>query len=142
MDMAQKSSKPYESKPDDAVRTASVEVFYDGGCPMCRAEMGYYRNRGANALFTDLTQGQGAPEGVSCDAALKRFHVRDQDGRLRSGAAAFAALWRVTPGWRWLGLIGGTPPFVWIGEGLYRLFLPIRPHLQALVRRLGTESST
>lgn len=139
--MALKSSKPRESKPDDAVRTASVEVYYDGGCPLCRAEMSYYRQRGADAQFTDLTQGLGSPEGVSCDAALKRFHVRDHDGRVRSGAAAFAALWRATPGWRWLGRIGGTPPFVWIGEGLYRLFLPIRPSIQALVRRLRAEGS-
>ena len=114
-------------------------MFYDGGCPLCRAEMGYYRHKGAIAQFTDLTQGRASPEGVSCEAALKRFHVRDEEGRLRSGAAAFAALWRVTPGWRWFGMLGGIPPFVWIGEGLYRLFLPIRPHVQALVRRRRAE---
>lgn len=103
---------------------------------MCRAEISYYRNQGANAQFTDLTEGNASPEGMSSEAALKRFHVRDSNGRLRSGAAAFAALWRVTPGWRWLGVMGGVPPFVWIGEGLYRAFLPIRPSLQRLVRRL------
>jgi len=139
--MALESSKPDESNPDDAVRTASVEVYYDGACPMCRAEMGYYRQRGSNAQFTDLTRDSIPPEGVSCEAALKRFHVRDETGRLRSGAAAFAALWRVTPGWRWLGLIGGLPPFVWIGEGLYRLFLPVRPYLQSLVRKLKAEDA-
>jgi len=132
--MEPKSSKADESAPDDAVRTASVEVYYDGGCPLCRAEMEYYRKRGSDAQFTDLTQDAASPEGVSCEAALKRFHVRDETGRLRSGAAAFAALWRATPGWRWLGVIGGLPPFVWIGEVLYRLFLPIRPYLQRLVR--------
>ncbi|WP_440959122.1 thiol-disulfide oxidoreductase DCC family protein [Oceanicaulis sp. LC35] len=140
--MALESSKPDESNPDDAVTTASVEVFYDGGCPLCRSEMSYYRARGSNAQFTDLTRGEVSPEGVSCDAALKRFHVRDETGRLRSGAAAFAALWRVTPGWRWLGRIGGVPPFVWIGEGLYRLFLPIRPALQMLVIRLSKERAS
>ena len=140
--MVLESSKPDESKPDDAVWTASVEVYYDGGCPLCRAEMAYYRQRGAIAQFTDLTQDGASPEGVSCDAALKRFHVRDETGRLRTGAAAFAALWRATPGWTWLGVIGGAPPFVWIGEGLYRLFLPIRPHLQRLVRRVQTERTS
>jgi predicted DCC family thiol-disulfide oxidoreductase YuxK len=133
--MDQKSSKPSESKSDDAVTPAAVEVFYDGGCPLCRAEIGYYQRSGADALFTDVTQDGASPPGVSCAQALKRFHVRDSQGRLRSGAAAFAALWRVTPGWRWLGIIGGLPPFVWIGEGAYRLFLPIRPALQKLARR-------
>jgi predicted DCC family thiol-disulfide oxidoreductase YuxK len=140
--MAQESSKPDESKPDDAVRTASVEVFYDGGCPLCRAEMSYYQDQGADAQFTDITRSGASPEGVSCEAALKRFHVRDQAGRLRSGAAAFAALWRATPGWRWLGVLGGCPPFVWIGEGMYRLFLPVRPHVQKLVRRFGSGLSS
>jgi predicted DCC family thiol-disulfide oxidoreductase YuxK len=138
--MDQKSSKLSESKADDAVAAAPVEVFYDGGCPLCRAEIGYYRNSGANAQFTDVTQDGASPPGVSCEQALKRFHVRDEKGRLRSGAAAFAALWRVTPGWRWLGVIGGAPPFVWIGEGAYRLFLPVRPYLQKLVGRWSGES--
>jgi len=139
--MDQKSSKPSESQPDDAVAAAPVEVFYDGGCPLCRAEIGYYRKSGANAQFTDVTQDGATPPGVTCEQALKRFHVRDAQGRLRSGAAAFAALWRVTPGWRWLGHIGGAPPFVWVGEGAYRLFLPIRPYLQQRVRQLKQGSA-
>lgn len=66
---------------------------------------------------------------------MGRFHVRRADGRLVSGAAAFAELWKATPGWRWLGHIAALPPFVWIGEGLYRLFLLIRPSIQKAVRR-------
>ncbi|MGJ3230960.1 MAG: thiol-disulfide oxidoreductase DCC family protein [Oceanicaulis sp.] len=109
-------------------------MYFDGGCPLCRAEIGLYRRQGAEAEFVDISKGEGAPPEVGCDTALKRFHVRRADGRLLSGAAAFAELWKATPGWRWLGRIGGLPPFVWIGEGLYRLFLLVRPAIQNLAR--------
>ncbi len=101
-------------------------VYFDGGCPLCRAEIAHYRRRGADAAFIDLADGGPPPPGIDRDAALGRFHLRLEDGRMVHGAAAFAALWRRTPGWRWAGRIGGVAPFVWIGEGLYRLFLPLR----------------
>ena len=123
-------SNTQDSSPDGA-----LTVFYDASCPLCRAEIGFYQRRGAQARFIDVSSGEGAPAGVSCEAALARFHIAEPDGAVRSGAAAFAALWRVTPGWRWLGRIGGTRPFVWLGEGLYRVFLLIRPSLQKLARR-------
>ncbi len=111
-------------------------VHHDGSCPLCRAEIGLYQRLGAQADFVDVSDGTGAPEGVSCSDAMKRFHVTEVDGTVRSGAAAFAALWRATPGWRTLGRIAGTRPIVWILEGLYRVFLLIRPAFQALARRL------
>ncbi|MEQ8406548.1 MAG: DUF393 domain-containing protein [Oceanicaulis sp.] len=114
---------------------ARPQVYFDGACPLCRAEIGLYQRQGAEAEFIDISRGEGAPEEVGCDAALKRFHVRRSDARLLSGAAAFAELWKATPGWRWLGRIGAVPPFVWIGEGLYRAFLVIRPAIQNVARK-------
>ncbi|MCC5996381.1 MAG: DUF393 domain-containing protein [Oceanicaulis sp.] len=122
-------------KADDAPAPPACEVYFDGDCPLCRAEIGLYQRQGAQARFTDVSTGAGAPPEISQDAALKRFHVRRADGVLVSGAAAFAELWKATPGWRWLGHVAALPPFVWIGEGLYRAFLVIRPGLQRLARR-------
>lgn len=114
------------------------EVFYDGSCPLCRAEIGMYRDAGTQALFHNLAEpGTALPEGRSEREMLGRFHVRRADGRLVSGAAAFAELWKATPGWRWLGRIAAVPPFVWIGEGLYRAFLVVRPGVQKLARRMA-----
>ena len=67
-------------------------------------------------------------------AALARFHVRSPDGRVSSGAAAFAALWRVLPGWRWLGRIVGTRAVLPLAEAAYRAFLPLRPHIARVLR--------
>ncbi len=113
-------------------------MFFDGSCPLCRAEIGLYRKSGSDAQFTDISPEDTAPpQEISKAEAMGRFHVRRSDGRLVSGAAAFAELWKATPGWRWLGHIAALPPFVWIGEGLYRLFLLIRPSMQKAVRRAG-----
>ena len=43
--------------------------------------------------------------GLDKATALKRFHVRDADGTLVSGAEGFGRLWLSLPGWRGLGRI-------------------------------------
>lgn len=134
--MEYKSQKTDEAERPTAAETAVGEVFYDGACPLCRAEIELYRRSGADVQFTDVS-GEGAPPAeINREMALKRFHMRRGDGQLVSGAAAFAQLWKATPGWRWLGHLAALPPFVWIGEGLYRGFLVMRPLLQGVARGL------
>lgn len=129
------SAKTQKTTESTAETPAQCEVFFDGACPLCRAEIGLYQRSGAKARFTNVADAGAAPEEIGQAAALKRFHVRKADGTLVSGAAAFAELWKATPGWRWLGHVCALPPLVWIGEGLYRLFLIFRPSLQKAVRR-------
>ena len=133
--MERENQTSSESGKSNSGQVQSCDVFFDGECPLCRAEIGLYQRSGADARFTDIAHDGAAPEEIGREAALKRFHVRRADGRLVSGAAAFAELWKATPGWRWLGRLAARPPFVWIGEGLYRAFLLIRPGIQALARR-------
>jgi len=137
--MVQETQKTSESEIPDAAPAASCEVYFDGACPLCRAEIGIYQRAGAQVIFTDIAHDGQPPAEIGREAALKRFHVRTASGTLKSGAAAFAELWKATPGWRWLGVIAALPPFVWIGEGLYRAFLVIRPAIQGLVRRRSTD---
>jgi predicted DCC family thiol-disulfide oxidoreductase YuxK len=114
-----------------------LTVYFDGSCPLCRAEIDHYRRcRGADGIaFVDVSAGTAAPD-LSCAVALARFHVRDGEGRLHSGAAAFARLWRALPGWRWLGRVVGTPVLLPVAELAYRGFLPVRPHLSRLFARM------
>ena len=105
-------------------------VYYDGACPLCRAEIGLYQKaEGAEALdFVDVSQPDvKLPEGLSRDAALGRFHARGPDGRLVSGGAAFAALWSQLPRWRLLGRIARWPILRSLLELTYRVFLKLRP---------------
>ena len=67
-------------------------------------------------------------------ALLARFHARE-DGRLLSGAAAFAAMWRAIPVLRPLGLAARNSVILAALERLYRGFLVIRPRLQRLALR-------
>ena len=53
--------------------------------------------------------------------------MREADGRLVSGAAAFAAMWRAFPKTRLLGWLAGTRPALALLEPAYRLFLKVRP---------------
>ncbi|GEO98136.1 thiol-disulfide oxidoreductase DCC family protein [Methylobacterium haplocladii] len=124
----------------------TLTVYYDGACPLCRTEIRHYRNcAGAEHLrFVDLasveTDAQLGPS-LTCATAQARFHVRDTDGRLSSGAAAFTKLWSVLPAWRWLGRFVGLRVFGFrlilpVAETAFRLFLPLRPRLARLMLAL------
>jgi predicted DCC family thiol-disulfide oxidoreductase YuxK len=63
---------------------------------------------------------------------LARFHA-EEDGRMLSGAAAFAAMWRAIPVLRPLGLVARNGLVLALLERAYRAFLKIRPALQRLL---------
>jgi predicted DCC family thiol-disulfide oxidoreductase YuxK len=81
-------------------------LFYDGGCPLCRKEIAHYRrlDRAGRVDWVDLyaEPHQAQRYGVSWRSAMQRIHLLETDGRVVTGAPAFAALWRRLPGYRWL----------------------------------------
>ena len=107
-------------------------VFLDGSCPLCRAEIGYYRrNDKDRALcFVDISEsGAVPPEGIDQERAMKRFHVRASDGRVLSGAGAFVEVWTRLPRWRWAARAASLPGALIALELGYRAFLPVRPFI-------------
>lgn len=114
-----------------------LTIYFDGSCPLCRREIALYRRqRGADQLqWVDVSAGQPLGADLSCETAMRRFHVRDAHGRLFSGGAAFARLWRALPGWWVPGWLFSWPPLSWGLELAYRAFLPLRPLVQQWVRR-------
>lgn len=104
-------------------------VYFDGACPLCRREIAFYRRRrGADGIeWIDLSESLADPApDLTRDAALARFHLRDADGRLRSGAAAFVRLWQALPLFRPLGLVIALPGPIHVAEWFYRVFLVVR----------------
>lgn len=116
-----------------------VTVFYDGSCPLCTAEIGFYRRRrGAERLaWVDVSAcpATALAPGLSRDQAMRRFHVADARGRLVSGGRAFAILWTALPAFAWLGRLFRARPLAWLIDRAYDHFLVWRPRLQALARR-------
>ncbi|UUL81371.1 thiol-disulfide oxidoreductase DCC family protein [Sphingomonas qomolangmaensis] len=114
---------------------AVLRVFYDGQCPLCRREIAAMRRldrRGAIA-FVDVADPQASCP-IDRKAALARFHA-EEDGRMLSGAAAFAAMWRAIPLLRPLGLAARNRVVLGVLERLYLRFLRVRPRLQRALAR-------
>lgn len=120
-------TKPHASDPTCPDRRAAATVFYDGGCPVCTREIGWYRGlRGADRIrWVDIAK-EDPPDNYSRAELLGRFTVFRADGRPASGAEGFAALWRGLGPTRRLGRVTDRQPFIWIGERLYSLFLRLR----------------
>ncbi len=120
-------------------------VWFDGACPLCRREIAWVcrlDRRGAIA-FVDVSWA-AAQDDAACavdrSALLARFHALE-DGRVVSGADAFAAMWRAVPLLRPLGLAARNRLVLAGLEGLYGLFLRVRPRLQRAARGLESRSA-
>nr|WP_235524142.1 DCC1-like thiol-disulfide oxidoreductase family protein [Sphingomonas sp. Leaf33] len=88
--------------------------------------------RGAIA-FVDAAGPASCP--IDRAELLARFHAREGDGPLLSGAAAFAAMWRAIPLLRPIGLAARNRHVLGLLERLYRRFLRLRPRLQRWLAR-------
>jgi predicted DCC family thiol-disulfide oxidoreductase YuxK len=114
---------------------STLLVWYDGGCPLCRREIALMRRLDkAQAITFVNVAGDDAVCPLDRGELLSRFHA-SEDGRLLSGAAAFAAMWRAIPRLRPIGIAARNPLVLAALERLYVMFLRIRPRLQAAARR-------
>ncbi len=120
----------------DMIKDEKPTIYYDGSCPLCRREIGFYQNQtGADALeWIDVSQSDNLDvvHGLSCEVAMKRFHVRCADGTMVSGAAAFFTLWAHLPRFSWIARLGRIPGMSHLMECVYRVFLLVRPTVQRI----------
>lgn len=126
---------------------SDVLVWFDGACPLCVREIAWMRrlDRRNAIAFVDVSQEAAAPDGgaacpIDRSTLLARFHALE-DGKVVSGAAAFAAMWRAIPLLRPLGLAARNGLVLAGLERLYGLFLRVRPRLQRAARRLEARSA-
>lgn len=81
--------------------------------------------------FVDVTR-ENALCPLDKAEALARFHAQE-NGKIVSGAAAFAAMWRAIPILRPLGLAARNRFVLALLERAYLAFLHLRPFLQKLM---------
>ncbi len=135
-----------EASKKNIEEALQLTVLYDGECPLCRREISVYRSlqpleADTRVYFEDVSNAalpllSALPPGTTREQLLARFHVRDRDGQLVSGARAFLALWAVLPGWRWLARAGSLPGMASLMERAYNIFMRGRPMLQRWASRL------
>jgi predicted DCC family thiol-disulfide oxidoreductase YuxK len=116
--------------------TPTVTVWFDGACSLCTREIALMRKLDtSNAIsFIDATS-QTSLCPLNPAELLQRFHA-EENGKLLSGAAAFAAMWRAIPVLRPLGLAARNAMVLALLEKLYTFFLRHRPKFQRLTNWL------
>ncbi len=123
---------------DQKEKPKAVTVYYDGACPLCIREIGFYRKRkNAGSIdWVDVSRcpGNTVAPGLSKSDALARFHVVRTDGTLVSGGDAFREVWQTLPAFRVWSRLFRPRPFAWMLNKAYDIFLTARPALQAALR--------
>lgn len=104
----------------------TIEVYYDGACPLCRREINSYRRIAPSGAFAwrDIAADPAplAALGVTRAEALRRLHVRGADGALRTGVDGFVEIWRALPYWRRLAPVAAAPGVRHVAGWLYERF--------------------
>jgi len=117
-------------------------VYFNSACPVCRAGVANQRKKmaatgvGDDIEWCDIAANPKVLDGVgpAVDDVRRKLYVEDEAGRLHIGADAFTALWRETPGRRWLARLLSLPGISWLAEAAYNRFADI---LYAWNRRHG-----
>jgi predicted DCC family thiol-disulfide oxidoreductase YuxK len=121
----------------------ALTVYYNGACPICRKHVARFQKISAGrSRLIAWADSYAAPWALRrwyvdpAEAPLRLCAVTD-DGRLLSGAAAFARLWRELPGYRALGFIVGLPGIRQIADALYSVI-----YVRDLRRRMAAEGKS
>ncbi len=110
-----------------------LEIFYDGSCLVCSAEIDVYRKRNPEdrLRFVDISAENF--DALAYDKELSdfmaRLYVRDAEGRFFSGVEAFRLIWQAYPSgsvYRLLSALIGLPGINFLARCGYRLFARYR----------------
>jgi predicted DCC family thiol-disulfide oxidoreductase YuxK len=94
-----------------------LTVWYNTRCPVCDAGINRQRTKLIDAIksgtiaFHDINLAPDALAkfGASLEDIRRRLHAIDENDRLIVGADVAIAIWRLTPGQRWLAALLGNP---------------------------------
>ena len=105
--------------------TLEFEVFYDGGCPLCRREINLLKrwDRAGRICFTDIDSPEFNPEVVQRTKAelMAEIHGRSPDGTIVKGVEVFRRLYSAV-GCGWLVAVTRWPGVSHVFDVAYTLF--------------------
>jgi predicted DCC family thiol-disulfide oxidoreductase YuxK len=117
---------------DHANGTAQLDVWMDGSCTLCQASKKWCELRGSvgRVRFIDFRKTGEVDLPVTRTHHERSMWVRDSDGALLEGFAAWRRIMAELPGWRVLARFVSLPPFTLIGPPFYRLIAAHRHRLK------------
>ena len=108
-----------------AAERASIEVFYDGECPLCRREVAFLRRRDSKGRieFTDISAAafDAAQYGMTRADFMAQIHGRLPNGEFVSGVEVFRQLYSAV-GFRWVVALTRLPGLSWLLDVAYTAF--------------------
>ena len=119
-----------------------LTVWYNTRCPVCNAGINSQQRKlvalvkQGQVVFRDINFELDALKqfGASLEDIRRRLHATDAQGKLITGADVMVALWRTTPGQRWLAAILGNAGILPVTRFCYDRFADV---LYAWNRRRG-----
>jgi predicted DCC family thiol-disulfide oxidoreductase YuxK len=105
-------------------------VWYNTLCPVCDGGITRQRKKLRAAVqsgtitFRDINLEPSAlgAQGASLADIRRRLHATDDAGRLLVGADVAIAVWRLTPGERWIAALAGNPVVLPMTRFIYDRF--------------------
>jgi predicted DCC family thiol-disulfide oxidoreductase YuxK len=112
-------------EPLSAMQDWTIEVFYDGDCPLCMREirMLIRRDRRHRIRFTDIAAEGFEPGSLGLDrtSLMAKIHGRLPSGEIVEGVEVFRQLYEAV-GFGWVVAVSRTPGISLLAEVAYRVF--------------------
>lgn len=105
--------------------SVAADMYFNGDCPVCRAEMTHYAQLCATSqpTFRFVDSMRRPDELLQCglrrEHLERRVYLRDTGGRILSGMPALLYLWSRMPEYRWLSRLLGLPVLEPLSAVLY-----------------------
>lgn len=113
-----------------------LTLFYDGQCPLCKAEIQFLsvRNQAGLLGFVDINSDQYKPEivGLSVDEALASMSAQYEDGKTIIGVEVFSEAY-VRANLMSLAWIFSRPTLMPFWQAFYRFFAKNRHAISAVL---------
>jgi predicted DCC family thiol-disulfide oxidoreductase YuxK len=116
----------------NGTRSWTVEVFYDGDCPLCMREMRMLmaRDKRGRVRFTNIAAPGFDSSDLGLDQAtlMRKIHGRLPDGEIIEGVEVFRRLYAAV-GFEWLAAASRAPGVSLILDAAYEAFAKNRLRL-------------
>jgi predicted DCC family thiol-disulfide oxidoreductase YuxK len=128
--------------PEDT--SGKLTVWMDGSCMLCQKSQGWCELRDLNRRlrFKDFRTANEDELPLARSDHEQSMWVRDPDGEVFGGFAAWRRIMAEIPRWRWLARMASFPPFNLVGPPVYRFIAARRSSPGNPVSGQGRHSPT